>query len=103
MKPGGRLQLPPIENRAVTKLRTSNSFGDLVSESEKQREKPKLRKSNAVVINDVTIPKKELRSLSISVPPNSYDAVSHLVSPLPTQKHFRHTDSIQRYDDEVKP
>ena len=104
LKPEGRLQLPPIENRSVTKLRSSNSFGDLVTESEKQRDKPKLRKSNAVVINDASAPKvKELRSLSIAVPPNSFDAVSHLVSPLPTQKQFRHTDSIQRYDDEVKP
>ena len=102
LKPGGRLQLPPIENRAVSKLRSSNSFGDLVSESEKQR--PKLRKSNAVVGNDASTPKvKELRSLSIAVPPNSFDTVSHLVSPLPTRKQFRHTDSIQRYDDEVRP
>ena len=109
LKPSGRLQLPPIENRSVSKLRSSNSFGDLVSESEKQREKqrekPKLRKSNAIVINDSPKQKvKELRSLSIAVPPNSFDTVSHLVSPLPSHhKHFRHTDSIQRYDDEVKP
>ena len=104
LTPSGRLQLPPIENKVVNKLRTSSSFGDIQSESERLKDKPRLRKSNAVVGDHAPVPKvKELRSLSISVPPNSFDVVSHLVSPLPTHKQFRHTDSIQRYDDEVKP
>lgn len=103
LKPGGRLQLPPIENDSVRKLRSSNSFGDIKSEAEKLNDKPRLRKSNAVVAETPPPRVKELRSLSIAVPPNSLDAVSHLVSPLPTHKQFRHTDSIQRYDDEVKP
>lgn len=102
LTPGGRLQLPPIENKTVSKLRSSNSFGDIASEAERQREKPRLRKSNAVE-SEKGPKKKDVRSLSITVPPHSYDAVSHLVSPLPTRKQFRHTDSIQRYDDEVKP
>lgn len=101
LKPGGRLQLPPIEKKSTSKLRTSNSFGNIVGEVER-KEKPRLRKSNAIVLDSVPTPKaKELRSLSIAVPPHSLDTVSHLVSPLPTHKQFRHTDSIQRYDDEV--
>lgn len=104
LTPNGRFQLPPLENRSVNKLRTSSSFGDIKSESDRQKDKPRLRKSNAVVEDHAPVPKvKELRSLSITVPPNSYDVVSHLVSPLPTHKaQFRHTESIQRYDDEVK-
>ena len=102
LNPGGRLQLPPIVNKSVSKLRSSSSFGDLASVGEKQREKPKLKKSNALIVNDFPAPKqKELRSLSIAVPPHSFDSINYLVSPSPTHKHFRHTDSIQRYDDEV--
>ena len=104
LNPGGILQLPPLENKSLSKLRVSNSFGDLASEAERQKEKPKLKKSNAVVMNSVSPPRgKELRSFSIAVPPNSFDSINYLVSPSPTHKHFRHTDSIQRYDDEVKP
>lgn len=101
LTPGGKLQLPPIGNRTVNKLRSSNSFGDIASEAQRQNDKPRLRKSNALD-HAPSSKAKDLRSLSIAVPPNSYDDVSHLVSPLPTHKQFRHTDSIQRYDDEVK-
>ena len=93
------MQLPPIDNGLVSKLRTSNSFGDIAGEAERQKEKAQ-RKGNA--FSKEQSPKiKELRSFSIAVPPNSFDPVSHLVSPLPTNKQFIHTDCIQRYDDEV--
>lgn len=104
LMPGGKLQLPPLNNEAPNRLRPSSSYGDL-GEAEKQKEKKRqLKKSNAIIIEPSStenLKPKEFRSLSIAVPPNSFESVSHIVSPLPTRKQFIHTDSIQRYDDEV--
>ena len=101
---GGRLQLPPLDIKSANKLRPSTSFGDLTSneliqdQSTLSQRRLRLKKGHS---ENGPGPPKELRSLSIALPPNSQDAVSHLVSPLPSHKQFRHTDSIQRYDDEV--
>jgi len=101
---GGRLQLPPLDIKSANKLRPATSFGDLVNDeggpdqSTLSQRRLRLKKGNSENGPGV----KELRSLSIALPPNSQDAVSHLVSPLPSHRQFRHTESIQRYDDEVQ-
>ena len=99
------MQLPPLDIKAANKLRPATSFGDLANEDEGLQDQSKLnqrrlRLKKGLSENGPGV--KELRSLSIALPPNSQDAVSHLVSPLPSHRQFRHTDSIQRYDDEVQ-
>ena len=99
---GGRLQLPPLDIKTANKLRPSTSFGDLANDELMQDQslnQRRLRLKKGLSENGPGV--KELRSLSIALPPNSQDTVSHLVSPLPSRRQFRHTDSIQRYDDEV--
>ena len=99
---GGRLQLPPLDIKTANKLRPSTSFGDLANDEVMQDQslnQRRLRLKKGLSENGPGV--KELRSLSIALPPNSQDTVSHLVSPLPSRRQFRHTDSIQRYDDEV--